>query len=213
MAKSKKSKILAMALCASVMTGIYAAPVMAAGQVTGLKDSTGAVLTADDTVSINGVKLEILPGGMHGRVEAAGGTFTQLTVTNGMEITGGVLTVGGTSIDSTTGNTKVVGTLTADGAANLNGGLTVTGDATVNGKLTAADGLEVTNHGIKVEEGGLTVVEGATNIQDGLSVSGETTLEKTTVNGTLTAGATTVDSLGVTNNATVNGTLTAGANC
>lgn len=30
MAKSKKSKILAMALCASVMTGIYAAPVMAA---------------------------------------------------------------------------------------------------------------------------------------------------------------------------------------
>lgn len=30
MAKSKKSKILAMALCASVMTGIYASPVMAA---------------------------------------------------------------------------------------------------------------------------------------------------------------------------------------
>ena len=29
MAKNKKSKILAMALCASVMTGIYASPVMA----------------------------------------------------------------------------------------------------------------------------------------------------------------------------------------
>lgn len=29
MAKSKKSKILAMALCAGVMAGIYAAPVMA----------------------------------------------------------------------------------------------------------------------------------------------------------------------------------------
>lgn len=30
MAKSKKSKILAMALCAGVMAGIYASPVMAA---------------------------------------------------------------------------------------------------------------------------------------------------------------------------------------
>lgn len=43
MAKNKKSKILAMALCASVMTGIYAAPVMAAevdvtsGNLTGVK--------------------------------------------------------------------------------------------------------------------------------------------------------------------------------
>ena len=136
MAKSKKSKILAMALCASVMTGIYAAPVMAAGQVTGLKDNTGAVLTADDIASINGVKFETLPDGINGTVKAAGGEFTQLTVTNGMEITGGVLTVGGTSIDSTTGNTKVVGTLTADGAANLNGGLSVTGGATVDGGLT-----------------------------------------------------------------------------
>lgn len=36
MAKSKKSKILAMALCASVMTGIYASPVMAAGEITGI---------------------------------------------------------------------------------------------------------------------------------------------------------------------------------
>ena len=33
---SKKSKILAMALCASVMTGIYAAPVMAAGEIIGI---------------------------------------------------------------------------------------------------------------------------------------------------------------------------------
>ena len=272
MAKSKKSKILAMALCASVMTGIYAAPVMAAGQVTGLKDNTGAVLTADDIASINGVKFETLPDGINGTVKAAGGEFTQLTVTNGMEITGGVLTVGSTSItsiDSTNGNTVVGGTLTAAGLAELNGGLSVTGGATVdggltvnntatvNGMLTASDGLTVTNNGIKVEEGGLTVEMGDTVLNDlsagtttldrltvtdgqaefkqgafvegklyadqakvgaaGLEVVGDTTLKstlkvdgQTTLNG-LTAGATTVDSLGVTNNATVNGTLTAGA--
>ena len=202
---SKKSKILAMALCASVMTGIYASPVMADGQISGINvtGGTGAGLEASDKVIINGVELEILPGGADGIVKAAGGTFTQLNVTNGMEITGGKLTVGDTSIEYTTGNTVVGGTLTAAGAANLNGGLTVngaaslkdglnvSGGATVNGKLTAADGLEVTNNGINVNEGGLTVVEGATDIRDGLSVSG---------------GAT-VDRLGVTNNATVGGTL------
>ena len=207
MAKSKKSKILAMALCASVMTGIYAAPVMAAGQVTGLKDSTGAVLTADDTVSINGVELTIRPDGLNGTVKAAGGTFTQLTVTNGMEITGGGLTVGDTNIDFTTGNTEVGGTLTAIGAASLNGGLKVTGNANleklnVNGKLTvdAISGVVADN---------LTVDTNA-NVQGDL-----------TVENALTAGATNVSSLavntdkftvdGVTGNTTVGGTLTAGS--
>ena len=194
---SKKSKILAMALCASVMTGIYASPVMAAGQISGITLADGSTtLVANDQIFINGVELS------GDAVKAAGGNFTQLTVTNGMGITG-VLTVGDTSIDSTNGNTVVGGTLTATGLASLNGGLTVngaaslkdglnvSGGATVNGKLTAADGLEVTNNGIKVEEGGLTVVQGNTDIQDGLNVSG---------------GAT-VDRLGVTNNATVGGTL------
>lgn len=193
MAKSKKSKILAMALCASVMTGIYASPVMAAGQISGINvtGGTGAGLEALDTVIINGVKLEIQPDGMHGIVKAAGGEFTQLTVTNGMEITGGVLTVGGTSIDSTTGNTSVGGTLTVGGLASLNGGLTVT----VGGNLN---------------------VTGESTLKGGLTVTGETTLEKTTVNGTLTAGATDVDSLTVNTdkfvvdadgNTTVGGTL------
>ena len=200
MAKSKKSKILAMALCASVMTGIYASPVMADGQISGINvvtSGTGAVLQADNTVSINGVELEILPDGTNGKVKAAGGRFTQLTVTNGMEITEGGLTVGDTtsgvttSIDSATGNTVVGGTLTAARLASLNGGLNVTGGATVNGgmtvndkatvngMLTASDGLTVTNNGIKVEEGGLTVEMGDTVLND-LS-AGTTTLDRLTV--------------------------------
>ena len=137
MAKNKKSKILAMALCASVMTGIYASPVMA-GQISGINvtggtgTGTGAVLEAADTVSINGVELTIQPDGMNGIVKAAGGTFTQLTVTSGMEITGGGLTVtGATTVDSlkSKGNAEVGGTLTAAGAASLKGGLNVTGNA------------------------------------------------------------------------------------
>ena len=213
---SKKSKILAMALCASVMTGIYASPVMAAGQISGINVTgvPGTGLDAQDSVFINGVELAIQPGGMTGIVNADGGKFTQLTVTNGMGITG-VLTVGGTSIDSTDGDTLVGGTLTAAGAANLNGGLTVSGGATVNdgltvndtatvnGMLTASDGLKVTNDGIEVEEGGLTVVQGNTDIQDGLTVSNGATISE----GLTVTGETTVDSLKSNGNAEVGGTL------
>ena len=217
---SKKSKILAMALCASVMTGIYASPVMAAGQISGINVTgvPGAVLEAQDSVFINGVELAIQPGGMTGIVKADGGEFTQLTVTNGMGITGGRLTVGGTSIDSTNGNTVVGGTLTATGAASLNGGLTVNGGPTVidGGKLFANKGLTVSSHGISIEAGGdLSLEDGNVDVGGNLNVNGETTLKNTEVNGTLTAGATTVDSLTVNGettlaNTTVNGTLTAG---
>lgn len=51
MAKSKKSKILAMALCASVMTGIYAAPVMAADvNANSDSDSGNIVFTIDGDI-------------------------------------------------------------------------------------------------------------------------------------------------------------------
>ena len=205
---SKKSKILAMALCASVMTGIYASPVMADGQISGINvtGDTGAGLEASDKVIINGVELEIQPGGMTGKVNAAGGKFTQLTVTNGMEITGGGLTVGGTSIDYTTGNTEVGGTLTAAGLASLNGGLKVSGGANleklnVNGKLTVDAISGVVAHNLTVDTNA--------NVQGNL-----------TVDNALTAGATNVSSLAVNTdkftvdvygNTTVDGTLTAGS--
>ncbi len=55
MAKSKKSKILAMALCASVMTGIYAAPVMADNVNASFDSSSGNIVfkIAGDTYTIN----------------------------------------------------------------------------------------------------------------------------------------------------------------
>ena len=231
---SKKSKILAMALCASVMTGIYASPVMAAGQISGINVTgvIGAGLDAQDSVFINGVELEILPDGTNGKVTAAGGNFTQLTVTNGMEITGVGLTVNG---ETTLKNTKVDGTLTATGLASLNGGLkvngdrlfankglTVTGGDTVidGGRLFADKGLTVSADGIQIVEGDLDLTDGNVDVGGTLNVNGDTTLKNTTVNGTLTAGATDVDSLTVNTdkfvvdadgNTTVGGTLTAGA--
>ena len=252
MAKSKKSKILAMALCASVMTGIYAAPVMA------------AAITVSDTSILevggsDGNKYTITSGTLNldGDNIAAALNGTNLTL---YSVTANTI--------STTGNTEVGGTLTAAGRASLSGGLTVTNDgikvekggltvvqgttdiqdgltvsggATVNGGLTASDGLTVTNNGIKVEEGGLTVNAGDTTLQTlsagtttldsltvtdgqavfkkGAFVEGELYADKakvgaaglevvgdTTLKG-LTAGATKVDSLGVTNDATVGGTL------
>lgn len=59
MAKSKKSKILAMALCASVMTGIYASPVMAAEL---WHNDKGTVVTDDAEASKKVGQIETLEG-------------------------------------------------------------------------------------------------------------------------------------------------------
>ena len=50
MAKNKKSKILAMALCASVMTGIYAAPVMAAEQINSDNNYSSVIANTNGTI-------------------------------------------------------------------------------------------------------------------------------------------------------------------
>ena len=47
MAKSKKNKVLAMALCASVMAGIYASPVMAASYISNANSSVGVTDEGD----------------------------------------------------------------------------------------------------------------------------------------------------------------------
>ena len=212
---SKKSKILAMALCASVMAGIYANPVMA-GTITGIP----GLASGNDEIVINGVTLK-----NHGTVEAAQGHFANaITLKNGwLNVGEGKFYVnatdGNTEIEGTlkvTGNTTL-GALTANGLADLKGGLKVTGDANleklnVNGKFTVdatsgvvADNLTVDNDA-RVQ-GDLTVdnelTAGATNVtsltatgvadlQGGLKVTGDTTLQK------LSAGATTVGSLETT---------------
>ena len=138
-----------MALCASVMTGIYASPVMAA--YTGLVVSTtggnkiydhkseiitikgvtfkaGGVLTAGagtfNTLSVAGNRFAVGP---NGGIKAADGRFR--VDANGNIIVKGAL--GGSEmfrVDAATGNVTAAGALNADT-------LTTTGDATVGGKL------------------------------------------------------------------------------
>lgn len=58
MAKNKKSKILAMALCASVMTGIYAAPVMAGSDwIASNNASVGVNDNREITFNIDGERI------------------------------------------------------------------------------------------------------------------------------------------------------------
>ena len=197
MAKNKKSKILAMALCASVMAGIYAAPVMAEDLSVTL-DGQGIV--ANEVVGVTTEQHDVT-----GTLTIAGADIA--TALNGTNLTLNSVTA---NTISTTGDTVVGGTLTAAGAANLNSGLTVTGGDTFidGGRLHANKGLTVSSDGILIEEGGdLSLAGGNVDVGGTLNVTGDTTLKNTTVNGTLTAGATTVDSLTSTGNATVGGTL------
>ncbi len=215
MSKTKKSKILAAALCTAVMAGIYASPVMA-GTITGIP----GLSTGDDEIVINGVTLKD-----YGTVEASQGHFA-----NAITLKNGWLNVGEGKffVNATDGNTEIKGTLqvtgdttlgalTANGLADLQGGLKVTGDANleklnVNGKLTVdatsgvvADNLTVDNNarvqGDLTVENALTAGEtnvtsltatGVADLQGGLKVTGDTTLQK------LSAGATTVGSLETT---------------
>ena len=55
MTKSSKSKILALALCTGVMSGIYASPVMAADE--SLANGTGSAITVQDN---GGIKVEVI---------------------------------------------------------------------------------------------------------------------------------------------------------
>ena len=137
-----------MALCASVMTGIYASPVMA--------EDLSVNLVANEVVGVSTEKHKVT-----GTLTIAGADIA--TALNGTNLTLNSVTA---NTISTTGNTVVGGTLTATGAANLSGGLNVSGGATVHDMLTASDGLTVTNNGIKVEEGGLTVEMGDTVLND-----------------------------------------------
>lgn len=192
MAKNKKSKILAMALCASVMTGIYAAPVMA----------------EDLSVTLDGKGIVTVGSDVTGTLTIAGNDIA--AALNGTELTLNSVTA---NTISTTGNNFFVG---VDGKVSANS-VTTTVDV-VAGTYSLRD-IGVKTQNMTATEGNTaftgnvsatgTLTAGDTTLAnttvDGtLKVTGETTLEKTTVNGTLTAGATTVDSLTVKGAAKVN---------
>ncbi len=161
--------------------------------------------------------------------------------TNGLDVTGADLRVGGTkfTVDEATGNTAIDGTLTVDGATTLSGnvdaqgGLDVTGsDLTVGGtKFTVAQATGNTDI-----DGTLTVDGNATfndnvNATNGLDVTGTLTVDTLTVDGAttlsgnvdaqsgldvtgsdLTVGGTKFTVDDVTGNTDIDGTLTVDGN-
>ena len=174
MAKSKKSKILAMALCASVMTGIYASPVMA----------------EDLSVTLDGQGIVVVGTDVTGNFTIAGADIA--TALNGTELTLNSVTA---NTISNTGNNFFVG---ADGKVSAIS-VTTTGDV-VAGTYSLKD-IGVRTQNMIATEGNTTAFTGNVSAT-GTLTAGDTTLANTTVGGTLTAGATTVDSLTVNGEAT-----------
>ena len=185
MAKSKKSKILAMALCASVMTGIYAAPVMAAQ--TGLIISSGNI-AAEDKVVINGVTMT------GGRLGVENGIFAKTLNINGHAFT----------VDKF-GNTVSRGDVTSTAADGTNYTLNTVGNNTqkitfknnktvVAGKLVA-DKFGTPNSSFYVDENG--TIKGNSLI---IGKNGDNAVFKVDRNGAVKAanGAFTVDKFGNT---------------
>lgn len=195
MAKSKKSKILAMALCASVMTGIYASPVMATELYKG--GSGSEWVTTNDS----GTKITELEG------------LEKITLGDSVKITTdgkGIIRVGNADgvntrvykdgfYVNTSGDDRktslTAGTLTLAGEAltskqlaNIN---TVIGE---NGVITAANGSTV--GGVRMNAGRVSgngfFVRGSDNALDttGLKL-GDEYLDETklgTINGVITDG-------------------------
>ena len=170
MAKSKKSKILAMALCASVMTGIYASPVMAdelwvngngtyvnnkigngVDQITSLEGLEE--ITLGDSVKITTVDKGIIrvgdAGGVNTRVYNDGFYINKTGTDQKTSLTAGTLTLAGNKLTSAQlVNIKRV--IRENGVIKA---------STYNGVTLATDGN-------KVEVGGYNVAQMSKDIDD-----------------------------------------------
>ena len=105
MAKSKKSKILAMALCAGVMAGIYASPVMAAditvesgSTLEGVTPSTSTSTSTDYTITSGTLKLKgaDIAKALNDTVKAG----QELYLGNGRLTVGNISTYGGVTANA-----------------------------------------------------------------------------------------------------------------
>lgn len=144
---SKKSKILAMALCASVMTGIYAAPVMAAdNSLSASGGSFPAEITVKEDGSIDFISKGWLGGDNFGPTRIASFEDDSFKIYNGSGSTvtfeidrmqGTFSANGGAFRVESGGNVITAGTLRAAG-----GDFTVDGDGNVVslGNVTSTDG-------------------------------------------------------------------------
>lgn len=179
MAKSKKSKILAMALCASVMTGIYAAPVMAAEIDVTSGNLTGVTAQGHGNYSFTGGTLYLDDAGIAGAL-------------NGRNVNLGAITAN--SITSTAGITAAGGNFQVYG---VSGGIAATSLSLLkNDNGIKSQNVLITNSGmarfgdsnsenVRIENGVLRVLDGNTELAS--LTSNGLTLNDGTVQGSLTA--------------------------
>lgn len=190
MAKSKKSKILAMALCASVMAGIYAAPVMAAAidvsdtstlEVDGTKYTiTSGTLNLDGGDILDSLKGKTLDFGYGSHIYTDSihtGSYININQTylradpnnrNALIIGGTIdgygVVKGGTTFDFLETNNKLT-KISYDpdsNTTNFASQIHTTGSVTAKGTLSVADG------DFKVDENGNITTVGTV---DGVDVS------------------------------------------
>lgn len=179
MAKNKKSKILAMALCASVMTGIYAAPVMAAEVDVTSGNLTGVTAQGHGDYSFTGGTLYLDDAGIAGAL-------------NGRNVNLGAITAN--SITSTAGITAAGGNFQVYGGS---GGIAATSLSLLkNDNGIKSQNVLITNSGmarfgdsnsenVRIENGVLRVLDGNTELAS--LTSNGLTLNDGTVQGSLTA--------------------------
>ena len=186
MAKNKKSKILAMALCASVMTGIYASPVMAADTSIEAGDSSITVTETGNngkiTVKADGTTI----GTATKSAIVIGSTDKEQTITiNGKYFTlsrSGALTAKG--ITSQGGNFYV-----KDASGNTNFTVTTAGAVTANNNITTqGGGLYVKSSDGKTTNFSVTnsgaVTANAVTAKGAITGNNGITSKKTTTTGT-----------------------------
>ena len=178
MAKSKKSKILAMALCASVMAGIYASPVMAAevnvtrGNLTGVTiqnridySFTGGTLDLDDADiagALNGQNVNLGTGAI---------TANSITSTAGITAAGGQFQVYGKSGGIAATSLSLLDNNDSQNVLITNSGMARFGDSK--------------SENVRIENGVLRVFDGNTELAS--LTSNGLTLNDGTVQGSLTA--------------------------
>ena len=178
MAKNKKSKILAMALCASVMTGIYAAPVMAAEVYVTRGNLTGVTKQNNSDYSFTGGTLNLDDADIAGAL-------------NGQNVNLGTGAITANSITSTAGITAASGQFQVYG---VSGGIAATSLSLLDNN--DSQNVLITNSGmarfgdsnsenVRIENGVLRVFDGNTELAS--LTSNGLTLNDGTVQGSLTA--------------------------
>ena len=146
MLKNSKSKILASAFCASVMVGLYAAPVFAAPAIDDSLKVDGTISAANGqfVVDANGVRLMDQNGSPTVLLKNDG----SLTLTRDLTVVGGAII----GADLTVNKNLIIGEhLTVGRDLNVKGNISVDGDVVTKGTINGATIDGKTFNGVDVE--------------------------------------------------------------